>query len=144
MPLTCEVIGCGQEGFENIEVIVDIPTAWGGCTTKIKMFVCPTHRNVIWNTEAFISVSRAQVLVDGVSYKPPTFTGFTTQNGLSTSDDRIMPGAIKEQFDVPVKKNFGQDLGEILGTAHVKPDGVVEIELNDEGVKLFKENDETL
>lgn len=57
----CELIGCGQEGFEHIELVLDVPTLWGGATTKVEMFVCPSCRNKIWDPNAYIGQSRAQV-----------------------------------------------------------------------------------
>jgi hypothetical protein len=53
--------------------------------------------------------------------------------------DVIMPGALKEQFDVPFK--YGTS-GEVLGRAHVLSDGRINIELNEAGTKLLEDKTE--
>ena len=52
----------------------------------------------------------------------------------------IEKGAFKEQSDVPVFKH--NNAGEVLGQAHVNPDGTVDIELNDAGAALFADGDD--
>lgn len=52
----------------------------------------------------------------------------------------IEKGAFKEQSDVPVFKH--NKAGEVLGKAHVNPDGTVDIELNDAGAALFSRPDD--
>ena len=120
MTNNCEIIGCGQEGFEHIELVLDVPTVWGGNTTKVKVFVCPSCRNKIWDPNAYIGQSRAQV--KGVD---------RLEQG-----DMIIPGAFTLQENVPFKNGMS---GEVLGKCTVKPNGTIDIVLNYEGTKLFTE-----
>ena len=53
--------------------------------------------------------------------------------------DVIVPGAFKEQFDVPFK--YGKS-GEVLGKAHVQPDGTISIELIEAGTNLLEDQTE--